>query len=255
MRLIRTYERPDLHLRWQGAYRTSSVLALDARVYEWISTRVQAAKSWLDAGCGYGERTVFLARRSLDVTAVDVSPLALENATATIAAAGLSERVRFYSGTLEELRIDRLFQNVHCRGVLMHIPDWKAALGSLCASLERGGHLVIFENDMVSIEAALVVLARSFFRTKSRLLRTADGLEFWSRQDGLPFVVRMANLRTLRREMAKNGVRWQAVRPTAVVDPNRLPASLRALEGPLNALWFAARLPLGSAVVIIGRKE
>lgn len=254
MRLARTYEESKIHQIWQRSYRTPSMLALDAQIYDWIAARVDAAGSWLDAGCGYGERTVFLARRSTDVTAVDVAPSALRNAGETIAAAGLSHRVRFATASLEDAPAGRTYSNVHCRGVLMHIPDWQRALKNLCASVECGGHLIVFENNMRSLETAFVMLLRRFRAGKSRITSTRGGLEFWSEQDGLPFIVRVADLQELRREMEANGVAWLTCRPTAFVDPHRVPRALRPLSDAFSRLWFRLRLPFGSGVAIIGRK-
>ena len=43
------------------------------------------------------------------------------------------DRLTFQQGSLEALPFgDRRFDLVHCRGVLMHIPDWQAALRELC---------------------------------------------------------------------------------------------------------------------------
>lgn len=254
MRLAKTYEESKIHQIWQRSYRTPSMLALDAQIYDWIGAKVDAAGSWLDAGCGYGERTVFLARRSTDVTAVDVAPSALRNAAKTIAAAGLCDRVRFATASLEDAPAGRTYSNVHCRGVLMHIPDWQTALKSLCASVESGGHLIVFENDMRSLEMALVMLLRRFRAGKSRITPTPGGLEFWREQDGLPFMVRVADLHALRRGMEANGVAWLTCRPTAFIDPHRFPRPLRPLADAFSHLWFHLRLPFGSGVVIIGRK-
>jgi SAM-dependent methyltransferase len=47
----------------------------------------------LDIACGEGQLALWLAQRGLDVTAVDISPMALDKLRALAAAAGLVERI------------------------------------------------------------------------------------------------------------------------------------------------------------------
>ncbi|MDQ7903054.1 class I SAM-dependent methyltransferase [Phytohabitans sp. ZYX-F-186] len=53
----------------------------------------------LDAGCGTGDLALALARRGYDVTAVDISPVAIEMARAKAAAEGLAVRFEVQDAT------------------------------------------------------------------------------------------------------------------------------------------------------------
>jgi hypothetical protein len=81
----------------------------------------------------------------------------------------------------------------------MHIPDWRKALGSLCAALRPGGHIVILENNVKALYWRTYLLARRFFRNRaaSRLVETEGGVEFWTDEDGAPFVARSADIEVL----------------------------------------------------------
>ena len=54
----------------------------------------------LDAGCGAGAEAIWLAQQGWQVTAADISPAALERATARAAAGGLAGQVRWVRANL-----------------------------------------------------------------------------------------------------------------------------------------------------------
>src|SRR5262249_18626805 len=143
----------------------------------------------LDAGCGVGYHTLAFARRGYSCVGVDLSPVVLEQAVRNRDEAGLYDRASFACQALEELAFDGgAFEVVHCRGVLMHVPDWQAALRQLCRVVKPGGRLVVIEGCSTSLEAWLVRLLRSFRRSRSVVLDAPGGLEFWAEKEGLPIV-------------------------------------------------------------------
>src|SRR5262245_46763356 len=102
------------------------------RIMDYLRPRPGAR--FLDAGCGIGDHTARIARRGYECVGMDISPTILEKAEERMRAFGLSSRVRFTRQALEDMSLSgELFDVVHCRGVLMHIPEWKTALRSLCA--------------------------------------------------------------------------------------------------------------------------
>ncbi len=97
----------------------------------------------LDAGCGTGLFSLALARRGLDVTAVDIAPQMVAATIAQARAAGLSERVTGSAGDLES--VGGSFDAVVCFDVLVHYPQASfAQLVTHLASLTRGPLLLTY---------------------------------------------------------------------------------------------------------------
>lgn len=243
------------HDRWRSVYRESRLeQRLDDRLYGWLFRKLRPHGLWLDAGCGSGERSLILANYAENVLGVDIAPAMLSLAEDKARSAGMSQRVRFERHVLEELPAGLECDHVHCRGVLMHIPDWRRALSNICRCLRRNGYLVIIEANCKSLEAFAVRSLRSIQRRKSRMVVTDGGLEFWAEIDGKPFVVRMAAADAIEREMRANNIEPLFRQPLAGFDLNRFPRAMRPLVTGLNRFWFELSLPLGSAVMIVGRK-
>ena len=97
---------------------------------------------FLDAGAGIGIFSQFLCERGFDVTALDISAVALERIS--------NPNIRKVVGTLTRLDFEAgSFEAVHCFDVLYHITDdedWKAALSGLCKSSCR--YLILHERFM-----------------------------------------------------------------------------------------------------------
>jgi ubiquinone/menaquinone biosynthesis C-methylase UbiE len=260
MKVLRsTYADSKLHDKWRRVYRSDPrQLALDEVLYDWLFRRLQPQGAWLDAGCGSGERTFMLARRAGSVLAIDLSPSVLQVAATNAAALQIERRVQFEQGGLEELNGESVPRfrrhNVHCRGVLMHIPEWHAALVNLCRCAESGGYVVVLENNSRSLETVIVRLSRWIVRPRSRMVATDGGLEFRAESDGKYFVVRMANLRAIEEVMRAENVAPLLRRAISLFDTDRFPGLLRRLVINLNWLWFRGNLPLASGVMIVGRK-
>lgn len=202
--------------------------------------------------------TLGLAGRGFRCVGVDIAEGILETARENAVRMGLDHRVAFRCQPLEKLEFaDETFDAVHCRGVLMHIPRWQVALGELCRVLKPGGKIVVIEANAAAVEARLVCLARHFFRPKSKLVRAAGGLEFWSNGDQLPFVVRMADTDKMVRTMQAFGVGCMKRLATEFWDIYHFPAGpCRNLVILFNRLWFALHLPAGPSIgnAFIGEK-
>jgi SAM-dependent methyltransferase len=258
MRLQETYAASPIHDRWREVYRTDpGQIAFDEEVYDWLFRRLFKSNDrgvWLDAGCGTGLHAIQLANRGASVVAVDVSSSAIETAKSAVESLDIGSRVSFQTASLEEplkLRAD----HVHCRGVLMHIPEWESALKNLCESTAPGGFLVLFETHSRSFEALIVRAARWFKPRKSTLKSTPAGLEFWSEFEGKPFLVRMANLKALERVMRAKGVTPLLRQSLGLFDFNRFPKAARRPVLFLNKLWFRFNLPFPVSVILVGKKE
>lgn len=255
MPLTDTYSQSTIHDDWRTVYRRDPrQLAFDDAVYEWLFERIQPQGAWLDAGCGSGEHTFRLARHCSKVVAVDISDVIIAAARTAAEQRGLADRIEFVSSPLEELSAPQGVQNVHCRGVMMHIPDWRTVLENLCRNVKPGGYLVLCEEDRRSLEAYAVQMVRKVRNSKSRMDQTEGGLEFWSDTNGTPFLARMADLDKVESELRRHGLEPLLRRSIFVIDLNRLPASCRGFGIRVNQLWFKLGLPKGCGVLLVARR-
>lgn len=103
----------------------------------------------LEAGCGTGCQTVFLADANPHArfVSLDISPLSLETARAAAQAKGL-DNVEFRQADILQLpESHERFDHVFVCFVLEHLPDPVAALRSLGRVLRPGGSLTVIEGD------------------------------------------------------------------------------------------------------------
>lgn len=262
MELKATYEDRRVHEGWESVYRSNP---LQDRFNEALLDRNLAKLGaapgglFLDAGCGVGYHSLALARRGYQVVGVDISETILATARANAARMGLEGRVRFECQSLERLPYPAgTFDAIHCRGVLMHIPAWEAALAELCRVLKPGGKLLLLESNTASVEATLVGWLRGFRKTASRVVETPGGPEFWSEQDGIPFLVRITDIDYLRKLLRDHGVTVTQRLASEFWDIFRFPAGLaRSAAIHFNRLWFALNLPASASVgnSILGEKR
>ncbi len=248
--LKETYQRGDIHDQWESIYRGNPLLD---RVNDRLMDRIVGALgvpqggTVLDAGCGVGDHTIRIAKRGYRCVGIDISRLILARAQGRVSREGLTDRVELVALGLEDLPFPPdSFDAIHCRGVLMHIPDWPRALSNLCRVLKPGGRIVILEDNDASLHAALVLAVRRlpWRRSGSTLVRSPGGLEFWSTEKGNPFVARMANIAALKRELEKNGVVLRERFPTSLADITLFPSGWpRNTAIRLNRLAVHAGVP------------
>ena len=103
----------------------------------------------LEAGCGIGAQTIFLARRSpaARFVSVDISPASLDRARAAAQEAGLVN-VRFEQADILKLPYaDGRFDAVFVCFVLEHLARPPEALAELRRVLRPGGTITVIEGD------------------------------------------------------------------------------------------------------------
>ena len=264
MRLDETYSKDKIHDAWESIYRGNHLLdkrndQIMDRIMNYLQPAVDA--KFLDAGCGIGDHTARIVRRGYECLGVDISMTILERAEKRMQSLGLGERARFKRVPLEDLSLDdETFDVIHCRGVLMHIPDWKKALGCLCAVLRPGGHIVIFENNVKALYSRMYLFARGLFkgRVASSRTDTEGGTELWTLEDGTPFVVRMANINALNAALREFGVDPVYRFTTSLIGIEEFPAGwIRNAAIRLNIGSFRLSVPpaLCKGNVIIAKKR
>ncbi|MBN2251357.1 MAG: methyltransferase domain-containing protein [Candidatus Altiarchaeota archaeon] len=102
----------------------------------------------LEAGCGTGAQTVYLARNnpSSMITSVDVSEGFLEKARERIKHEGI-KKVSFARADITDLPYAEVFDHAFVCFVLEHIEDPLQALESVKRALKSGGTLTVIEGD------------------------------------------------------------------------------------------------------------
>ncbi len=95
----------------------------------------------LDAGCGTGATAVRLARDfpSVEVTGLDLSPTALDQARVRAEQEGVRGNLAFIQGTLEEFDAQEHYDFIVSSGVIHHLADPVAGLSRLSALLRPTG--------------------------------------------------------------------------------------------------------------------
>lgn len=97
----------------------------------------------LDAGCGTGQLTCFLARRGRSVLGIDASERSLNIAHSLKERLGL-KGATFTAGDVLALNLaPATFDVVLCHGVLHHTPDPARGIQNLARVTRCGGHLVV----------------------------------------------------------------------------------------------------------------
>jgi ubiquinone/menaquinone biosynthesis C-methylase UbiE len=262
MNLEKTFAASQIHDEWVSVYRSNPIQdgfndQIMHRIFGYLNPRPGAV--FLDAGCGTGEHAVRIAQGGYPCVGVDVSESVLSKARKKATESDLKVSLSFAGQRLESLEFaENTFDVVHCRGVLMHIPDWEIALGDLCRVLKPGGRIVILEANQTSLETAIVRLVRKLKREKSKIIETPGGLERWSEENGNLFVARTANIKYMMRIMKRHGITMVKRFSTEFWDINRFPSGIiRNLVIRLNQLWFFLRLPafLSAGNGIIGEKR
>ena len=101
-----------------------------------------AGREVLEVGCGSGIAVQLFAEAGANVTAVDLTPWAVETTRKRMEAFGLEAHVQEADG--ERLPFeDASFDLVFSWGVIHHTTDMDAALGQLVRVLRPGGQLVL----------------------------------------------------------------------------------------------------------------
>lgn len=244
-RVVGTLSTSGIHDQWERRYRTP----VNERFYELVFDELMSLIAplgpdarFLDAGCGIGAHSARLARRGFSVDAIDASERILERAADNLDSQGLSGRVTLRRGNLLELPYPAgSFDAVLCWGVLMHVPDVRAALSELARVTRSGGRLIVNEINSSAPEPRLLrALFPRVARSGVRIERTDAGFEHWAMTAEGPMMWRHADLDWLVGEARRNGlVPLRRIAGQLSESYAEMPAgSLAAAVHSVNSFWF-----------------
>lgn len=111
------------------------------------SLGLPAGATVLDAGCGNGYVAMHMARRDLNVRAVDVTERHVAKARRNVLAAGLEKAVTVQRGDYHHLETfpTGSLDGVYTMETLVHATDTKAVLEGFFRVLKPGGSLMLYE--------------------------------------------------------------------------------------------------------------
>lgn len=130
---------------------THSALGTRMRAAVWrrLDAHAAAGERALELGCGTGEDAVHLARRGLEVVALDRSASMVETARKKVEGAGVGDRVRIRRRAIEEWAADPRAVGEGFNGALSNfgalncVDDLAAVAGALAASVRPSGWAVL----------------------------------------------------------------------------------------------------------------
>lgn len=144
---------------WERRYRSRSFRSRELALSELLNFDLRTS-TWLDAGCGTGVFSRWLALRGGSVLGFDASPKMLEHANQFTVEGSPGARIRFeHVETIERLPLKNAsFDGVLCVSVLEYVSDPMLCLGEFARVLKTGGLLLVS-----------VPNRQSFFRKVQRL--------------------------------------------------------------------------------------
>ncbi|HUP50018.1 MAG TPA: class I SAM-dependent methyltransferase [Thermoanaerobaculia bacterium] len=99
----------------------------------------------LEYGCGLGGYALRLAERGADVTGIDISEAAIEQASRRAAALGPGMKIRFQNADAEALPFDNASFDLICGSGIVHHLDIHRALSEVRRVLAPGGRALFYE--------------------------------------------------------------------------------------------------------------
>lgn len=105
--------------------------------------RFSAAGKVLEYGCGRGGAAFFLGEKAVDVTAIDISTVAIQDASNLAKKRGMPN-VRFLQMNAEQLDFKEKFDLICGSGILHHL-HLPSAIREIKKVLQVGGHAVFIE--------------------------------------------------------------------------------------------------------------
>lgn len=129
-----------LHKLWKEAHEAGSPTKFVRNAVIFSELKRLVPGTTLDAGCGTGEYSLFLARNGHKVIGMDPSSLAVNTLRRK---AGTDLEIDAQINTIEQFNDSREFDSIVSVEVIEHIQFDQAAIGKLHSLLKKGGILVV----------------------------------------------------------------------------------------------------------------
>jgi len=235
--------RPDIHRRWENAYRTRENEAFYDLVFDYLTRWLDVPDNslFLDLGCGVCAHSIRLAKRGFNVHSVDISESILAIATAQVKRAGFKNRIALHRQSILCLSFrDATFPYILCWGVLMHIPDVDRAIAEIVRVLHPGGILIVSEANMHSLHSRGLRLLRALRGGGPGTHMRPCGAETWEEHSNGKLVTRHANIPWLIKEFARQGLRLKLRSAGQFTELyTRVPSErLQRFIHAFNRMWF-----------------
>jgi len=163
--------------RWNTRYRAQAQAREPSAFLRSLAERLPTSGRALDVAGGAGHDALWLAGRGLDVTLVDISDVALEQAAEAARQAGVSLRLQRVDLEREPLPAGP-YALVHCQGFLL-----RPLFATWAQVLAPGGLLVFAQPTRSNLERNAHPSAR-FLLEEGELPRLLQGLEVLSYSEG-----------------------------------------------------------------------
>lgn len=161
----RVYGSGEYHDRPAAKFYTIAGAAYS--FYERQLTEDVAGSDVLEYGCGDGSYAFDLARRGANVTGIDISAVAIEQAAEQAEAEGLSGRVKFEVMNCEDLTYEDSSFDLICGGGILHHIDLHRGYSEIARVLRPTGRSAFLEamghNPLINL-----------YRKRTPELRTED---------------------------------------------------------------------------------
>lgn len=133
-------------------------------------------KRVLDAGCGGGQHTSFVAPYAAEIVAVDLNALEVAKERTK-----QFSNIQYIEGDIARIRFDQLFDIVYCVGVIHHTDNPDKTFANLARQTRSGGRMIVwcysYEGNFLNrvfVEGAkrwfLMKLPKPALRTLSKIL-------------------------------------------------------------------------------------
>jgi 2-polyprenyl-6-hydroxyphenyl methylase/3-demethylubiquinone-9 3-methyltransferase len=138
---------------WEAKYKKLSFRSRYRVLDLCLGNRNLSNNRWLDAGCGGGVLSLYLASKGCQVTAVDASPAMLEVAAQLAAQDRVNCQIKFVQvSSVEEMELEeRNFDGILCNSVLEYVTRPETALAKFAAHVESNGRLLVSVPNRFSI--------------------------------------------------------------------------------------------------------